>query len=146
MYEDIQDHNGKINKQQIQPIRYCYLTQADYDTLHETVEAGIGAWDIAAQQSSLRMYSALGSLGDPHKLSICGQSGVQLDALHISDVTGKDMPTWTTVGYHSAELYGNRPGRHLLTFERTGDRAVDTVGTNRRHLPRSRTNVASRES
>ncbi|KAI5366385.1 Putative peptidase M12A, metallopeptidase, catalytic domain superfamily [Septoria linicola] len=124
--EDMQDHNGKINKQHIQAVRYCDVTQADYDTLHETVEAGISAWDIAAQQSSLRIYSALGSLGNPHKLSICGQSGVKPDALHISDVTGKDMPTWTTVGYESAEVYGNRPGRHSLTFERTGNKEVDT--------------------
>ncbi|KAF7198302.1 hypothetical protein HII31_00041 [Pseudocercospora fuligena] len=107
----------------IQPVRYCWATESDYDTLHVLFEQAVQYWDIAKEQSALRIRSDTGTTSEPHKKCICSDPGVRPDALRVFDITGKDEYRGaggvTTRGYRW-DL--TTAGRHYLKFRRTDER------------------------
>ena len=102
-----------------QPVRYCWVSQSDYDSLHALLAGAISKWDVAMQQSRLKIRPDKGieldedgrPLQDP-EIHLCGSAGVRTDALYISDVTETHEASQTTPGYYADD--DNKAGRHLL--------------------------------
>lgn len=110
----------------LQLLRYCWTDKDSYKTLNDLLEAAIGKWHIATSQSNLRIVPASG--GDP---PICGQGGVAIDSLYITDITNSDeegnSAGYTTPGYNAIARDRNIAGRHVLKFRRSGDDNTDAV-------------------
>lgn len=121
-FDEATDDEGDEYQQQVQSVRYCYKTKADYDTLHFILEeANIKHWAIAEMNSAFRLRSDVGDQNNPHKLCICDQEGVRRDALQISDVTNDPAFVGkagsTTQGYTDSSI-DDTAGRHFLKFRR----------------------------
>ncbi|EME78990.1 uncharacterized protein MYCFIDRAFT_79874 [Pseudocercospora fijiensis CIRAD86] len=119
---------GRPGSPRIQPVRYCWATEADYETLHDLFIQAVAKWKIAIITSALRIQSDTGTESEPHKKCICSDSGVRDDALRISDMTGgNEYPNSAgvaTLGYHYVQSHA---GRHFLKFCRSVDAGFDSL-------------------
>ncbi|KAK4630070.1 uncharacterized protein CLAFUR5_08035 [Fulvia fulva] len=107
-----------------QPVRYCWVAQSDYDSLHALLAGAISKWDVAMQQSRLKIRPDKGVELDEEgrplqkpEIHLCGSAGVSADALYISDVTDAQEASQTSPGYYADE--DDEAGRHLLKFSQS---------------------------
>lgn len=124
-YEDGEETDDNGNTITIRPIRMCFATQADYDSLHTVVEGGADMWKDAISQSTLRFRYDKGTQADPWTVSLCPDS--RPDAVEITDVTDSSDVAgiiWgsASLGYKSAAFMANQGNTrpHSLQFGRRG--------------------------
>ena len=73
-----------------QPVRYCWVAQSDYDSLHALLPGAISKWDVAMHQSRLKIRPDKGVELDEDgrplrkpEIHLCGPTGVNADALYM---------------------------------------------------------------
>ncbi|KAF2168585.1 hypothetical protein M409DRAFT_53238 [Zasmidium cellare ATCC 36951] len=106
-----------------QPLRYCYATTTDYDSLNAIVFAAINLWKPALKPNSA--LEIVPDNGDPEGC-ICGAEGVTGDALNLRDYSGERV-TVASVGWDPTVKGLESHSWHELRFARV-DTPVDGQG------------------